>query len=586
MNLDWRYYEGTTSSKDILKDVSKVLCTGVKDKDAKVIQERNWDIVFPDIDPNPIENDYIAPRDKRNLTDVEYSYKIKNQLRQVTERIVLKTNTTPINLDALVQDDLSLESDLNVDSIEMYIELYKPSYLANPEIYSPTTELLGKLPILKVYDDANINADDTIATSTKDMLVRNNHYIYMRAFDKLTVTKSKGRIVEAGPAEETRDDFTGTIVETECHVSEWAKLAWYQDFKEVDLDLHDSDIGEDMISDGITFAPVITPGINGDTRLRFWINTNNDRVVMIIMGNPSLDLSDNRHIISFCYLGKIKSFDGSINDTAGNFAITASSTTYPYNTIQRVLSTDTIAITDPAATISAGLGDGKKNNFFLPLIYTPTPGTEEVLVGGSIQPKAAYHVSYNLIEFLIPPVAGSVIQFRAEFTKPNIDLRPGVVKDDFGNIMKIYSPDKYGKNTATCSTDVGMYHTRSKAYWQKHLLMFNTTEEYMTKSMYGKSAYTNEYYADKVKLTHGNDGPRGMFDACLVIDQSSLVPLDDLVQNRDFKRDAKKDEETYIYFPITAPYSPLSSGPNAVSGIALLKEIKKPVPVTDLEKGN
>lgn len=149
--------------------------------------------------------------------------------------------------------------------------------------------------------------------------------------------------------------------------------------------------------------------------------------------------------------------------------------------------------------------------------------------------------------------------------------------------MNIFSPDKYGKNTATGVIDVAMYHTRSKAYWQKHLLMFNTTEEYMSKSMYGKSAYTGEYYADKIKLTHGNDGPRGMFDGCLIIDQSSLVPLDDLVQNRDFARDPDKNEETYIYFPITAPYSALSSGPNDISGIALLKQIKQPAPKTDAE---
>lgn len=582
-NLKWRYYEGTTSANDILKDLSKVLCTGVKDKIGKVIQERNWDIIYPDVDPNPPENDYLAPTDKRNLTEEEFQYKIKNQLRQITDKVILKTKTTPIEINTAVLDDLALESDLNVQSIEMYIELYKPSYLADPEQYSPETERHGLLPILKVYDEANLNVDDNAATKTSQMLIRNNHYIYMRAFDKINITKVKGRIIEAGPSEETTDPFTGVLVETDCHVSEWAKLSWYQDFKELDNDVNDADIGEDNIGDGITFAPIVTPGINGDTRIRFWINSNNDRVSFVLMGNPSLDLSDNKHLISFGYLGRIVSFDGSINDTAGNFAIVGSSSTYPYNTIQKVLSTETIAKSDPRSSVFVDNGDGLKNKFFVPLQYTPTPGTEEVLIDGNLQSKMSYSIKYNLLEFLIPPAAGKAITFRAEFKIPTVDLRQGVVKDSFGNPIKIYAPDKYGKNTATCITDVGMYHTRSKAYWQKHLLMFNTTEEYMSKSMYGKSAYTNEYYADKIKLTHGNDGPRGMFDACLIIDQSSLVPLDDLVQNRDFKRDANKDEETYIYFPITAPYSPLTSGPNDISGVALLKEIKRPAPKDDAE---
>lgn len=581
-NLNWRYYQGTTSSKDILKDLSKVLCTAVKDKNGKVIQERNWDIVFPDVDPNPPENDYVAPRDKRNLTDEEYTYKIMNQCRQIKDRVIIKTKTTPVKVEE-VFDDLSAESDLNVESIEMYVELYKPSYLADPEVYSPVTERLGKLPVLRVYDEANLDAYDTTPTATKEMLVRNNHYIHLRCFDQIKLVKEKGRIIEAGPVEETRDDFTGSLVETSCHISEWSKLSWYQDFKEVDNDVHDNDIGEDMVSDGITFAPIITPGINGDTRIRFWVNTNNDRVVLMLMGNPSLDLSEMRHLTSFAYIGRINSFDGSINDTAGNFAITTSSSTYPYNTIQRVISTETIKPTDPEGTINVGEGDGRKNKFFIPLKYASTPGTEEVLINGSIQDKTSYRLDLNLLEFVIPPAEHARIEFRAEFIKPNIDLRPGVVKDELGNIMRIYSPNKYGKNTASCVTDVGMYHTRSKAYWQKHLLMFNTTEEYMTKSMYGKSAYTNEYYADKIKLTHGNDGPRGMFDACLIIDQSSLVENDDLVQNRDFKKDPAKDEETYVYFPITAQYSPLSTGPNAITGIALLSKIKQPEPKDDTE---
>ena len=77
-------------------------------------------------------------------------------------------------------------------------------------------------------------------------------------------------------------------------------------------------------------------------------------------------------------------------------------------------------------------------------------------------------------------------------------------------------------------------------------MMFTTTEEYMSKVMYGKSMYTNEYYADRIKVTHGNDGPRGMLNDMLVIDNSSLYPFDELVINKDFEKDPEEYEEPYV----------------------------------------
>ena len=67
--------------------------------------------------------------------------------------------------------------------------------------------------------------------------------------------------------------------------------------------------------------------------MRYWINTNNDRFSLIVMGNPSLDYTKDRHLISASYCGVIDSFDNSINDTAGNFALFTSSSTEPCNTV-------------------------------------------------------------------------------------------------------------------------------------------------------------------------------------------------------------------------------------------------------------
>ena len=106
--------------------------------------------------------------------------------------------------------------------------------------------------------------------------------------------------------------------------------------------------------------------------------------------------------------------------------------------------------------------------------------------------------------------------------------------------------------------------------------MFTTTEEYMSKKMYGKSQYTGEYYADRIKVTHGNDGPRGMMNDILIIDSSSLYPFDELVINKDFEKDPNDYEETYIYFPVTAPFSPLSDSPNARYGLAIKEKEVEP----------
>lgn len=802
-NNIWRYYEGTTSANTVVKDLAKVLCTAVKTKEIKddggavvrpqeVIIDRNWDIVYP-------KADKLAPElkdvmDWNKLTPEEYVAKISNQVKQANDTIILKTTTTKKTIgEGSSIDDIGLENDLAKEAIDMYVELYKPSYLADPEVYHPECERHGIMPYLitkdiykeyakkegeeiinlketlsgtnatsniilntikdsgsnttgaldqtrttamfnelkskyninvpapsgwgytdtwdsgkiiipystlklilagtsdlsvtvsQIYTPASINREysvslrfakstsgytckatlewtrdieeyiinpgfkfklkhadavkwDTVVVSYEDdttgnslmsafqidkltyeikctkkvtarteifgdpilsytytkedatidakKLLPNNHYCYVRMFDKINVEGN-------GPIPNVIDDISGEVLQLNSKVSEWSKLSWYQDFEEVAVDALDADPGESNVSKGIVYLPLETPGLNGDTRLRFWINCNNDRATMVFMGNPSLDFSSNRHLISTAYIGQIDSFDNSINDVAGNFALFTSSSTAPCSS-----KTVTKKVTQTAKEV-IGVGDNTTVDYNLKLTgekFIDSASTTMIHITGTDSTKSTIRQGegYNMIigaekksaEIILfaPPALGSTIEIEYGFYTVKATSVKGIIRDGLGNVINTIYPDTYGVNTATGVIDVSMLHTRSKAYFQKHHFMFTTTEEFMTKEMYGKSAYTGEYYADKIKITHGNDGPRGMLSEMLAIDTSSLYAFDELIVNRDFAKDAKKEEETYVFFPVTAPFSPFSGSPNATFGVAIKKSYKNPVPVTDEEK--
>ena len=800
MSKAWRFYEGTTSANDIIKDMSKVLCTSVKTipikddngnivRDKEVIIDKNWDIVYPK--PDKLSDELKNVMDWENLTPQEYVAKINNQLSLVTDTVILKTTTSPRDVD-ISSDDIGLDSDLAKESIDMYVELYKPKYLIDPESYHPECERQGIKPYLitkdiyveyakkeagaeynlkeltkkdsldnldkekniyvKMITDSGTNSvsinyndsstvrndlkkygfnvstnpndntgyinipystfklilngntklssylnslykpksiekeynitvnvteerinyetvykfylkwernyeqytiyegykfklehgnavkwdtvqvqldDDSIGNAldgifsinkltyeikcTKDItidtevygnpiltytyekenatingkrLLNNNHSIYIRMFDKIN---SDGD----GPIDNIVDETTGDIIQCNSKVSEWSKLSWYQDFEEVLVDSLDADVGESNVSDGIVNLPMETPGLTGDTRLRFWSNCNNDRTIFVLMGNPSLDFSDNRHLVSIAYIGQIESFDNSINDIAGNFALFTSSSTPPCSSktvIKKVTQT---------ATEIVGVGDGETVEFDISVsnekFIDDNAGTTVRIIssdgnvttlkqgiGYSINVSSDKHKATILI-YTAPSTSTSIEVEYAYYIEKASSVK-GIVRDGLGNIISTVYPTTYGVNTATGVIDVSMLHTRSKAYYQKHHLMFNTTEEYMQKEMYGKSAYTGEYYADKIKVTHGNDGPRGMLCEMLAIDTSSLYAFDELIVNRDFSKDEKKEEETYVFFPITAPFSPFSGSPNSTYGVALKKSFVRPKATTDQEK--
>lgn len=147
-------------------------------------------------------------------------------------------------------------------------------------------------------------------------------------------------------------------------------------------------------------------------------------------------------------------------------------------------------------------------------------------------------------------------------------------RDKYGNLVKINYPKTFGKHTANCTTDFAMYKTDSSDFWQSHFLMFSSTEQFMKKHMYGKSVYTNEYFADRIKITHSAEGVRGVLSGFIVIEADSLFAFDELIVNKDFTKDKNKPEETYIYVPITASFCPFANSPNERNGLGLLKEIK------------
>lgn len=801
----FKYYEGLCSSADFPKEIAKVLALGVKTEAVKdidgnileeplILQSKNWDIVYPAPDSS-------MNLDFENLTIEEYKKKILNQVNKISDTVILKTTTTPKELTEITIDDLTVDDDSNKASLTMYLEIYKPAYIANPEEYPLDCERQGIIPKLitkelyekslkvqhaieeniypiatvdkkddsttgsiefrysecdsyvnkinniygnmsfsvpsndgsstsvsintaylakikqddaelyelilntldggegiepKTYalldsltieivregdvytmmfegvkklttytiskgteykvshvptekltpefyldgiyipvntslyhvDNQRIIFDDNISfeASTEGVLVvryvyetdgtdiiservtmLNNHYVLMRLFDNINDEQN-------GPMDNVYN-ASGELVQTNSHISPWSKLSWYQDFEEVMIDSIDSDVSIVSIHDGTVFVPLETAGLNADTKMRYWINTNNDRFSVIVMGNPSLDYERDRHLVSGCYCGRIESFDNSINDTAGNFALFTSSSTEPCNT---TLSTEKITFEMQNYSLTeAEIASDSYNQDDLSTFIANAPWSSPcsssqvyyiqltdktyfnrekwpkyIVVDASGKPVTGLTSAYKR-NFIINEGKADVLQLTVDPSHANYDdthtiivsfsyyqekfvITSGVSRDVFGNVIDVDKVKDYGINTSDGVTSIMMYHTRSKAYYQKHHMLFATTEEYMSKVMYGKSSYTGEYYADRIKVTHGNDGPRGTLSDLLVIDSSSLYALDELVINKDFEKDPDEYEETFVFFPVTAPYSPLSDSPNARYGLAIKKAEVEP----------
>lgn len=804
----FKYYEGLCSSSDFPKELAKVLALGVrsqavKDIDGNVIEkpfilrEQNWDIIYPLPDTS-------LGLDLENLTTDEYRQKIENQVEKISDTVILKTVTTPRELADDEIDDLAVDSDTNDIARPMYLEIYKPTYIANPEEYPLDCERHGITPKLitkELYEDSlrtkhaieehiykstichvDVRPDTTVgsvelsyaecdayvskinnvygnmsfstpssdgATTTLDInaamlakikqddaelynLIRqtldngegiepktytllsnvtfqitkdgdiyiivlegtqqlttytiqqgsvytvqsvpvetiapefyldgiyipmdsskyhldnkkivfdeditfeassdgllvvrynyetagnsiiseratilNNHYVLMRLFDNINDEKN-------GPMDNVYNS-SGEMIQTNSHVSPWSKLSWYQDFEEIMVDSIDADVSIASLHDGTVVVPLETAGLNADTKIRYWINTNNDRFSLIVMGNPSLDYERDRHLISACYCGRIDSFENSINDTAGNFALFTSSSTEPCNTTLKVekimYEALEYSLSDADATngtyepseLTAFIESCPRNTpcvpgqqvYYIELIdkiyfnrekwpkYIILDSSGNPVTGVTKAVRRSFSMTDGKANVLMITLDDNHINYDETYTlyvsfeyyEEKFLITSGVSRDVFGNVVGVDKVKDYGNNTSDGVTSIMMFHTRSKAYYQKHHMLFATTEEYMSKVMYGKSSYTGEYYADRIKVTHGNDGPRGILSDLLVIDSSNLYALDELVINKDFEKDPDEYEETFVYFPITAPYSPLSDSPNARYGLAIKKQELEP----------
>ncbi len=247
-------------------------------------------------------------------------------LNKITDRVVLKTRTTPENQGEVAIGSAYGAKDTST-ALDMYVEIVKPVRLINPETgLERFTSVVG----------AQVETQP------------NNHFIMTRMFDKWDETKQQAQVPTY--------DSLGNMSQTAAYVSEWAKYAWFQDWKEYLVDSLDTDPGAASIGDGVIMSEVVVKGMSEEFPIQFWISTNNNRIAIVLMGDPTLD-QDN-FLTSFAYLGRIHPFydsewqvkkdeQGAIiigtngnpvleevrhyfeNDVAGNFAITTGSSTIP-----------------------------------------------------------------------------------------------------------------------------------------------------------------------------------------------------------------------------------------------------------------
>lgn len=253
-------------------------------------------------------------------------YDLKIGLNKIKDRMVLKTQTEPEqDFGDIIGDNYGAVDSLK--SLEMFVEFYKPDRLVNPE-----TGLTRYVDHLGIQHETQIN----------------NHYIQMRMFDRWNDEKQA--------AQDATYDKDGSLISKGAYISDWTKYAWFKDWKEYMVDELDEDPGIDNVQDGIIFKEILTTGMTEEFPIQFWISTNNNRIGLVLMGDPTLD-QDN-FLTSFAYLGRIHPYyskecvvkrddDGLVvnddagapileekrtyfqNDVAGNFALTAGSSTLP-----------------------------------------------------------------------------------------------------------------------------------------------------------------------------------------------------------------------------------------------------------------
>ena len=658
---NFAYHEILTDSDNCVKDLAKLLALGVESeeiidqsgivvKPSAPIQDKCWEVVYPKAD----RTQFPDIEDWNNLLPEEYRAVTEHKISKITDTVILKTKTIPKEVTVNNSTAMGVNKDLNVDSIEMYLEIYMPPYLCDSETTDPLTQRDGVIP--EVVDEKGVANGNT-------RVARNYHHVFMRIFDKINEDGD-------APAENVVDPVTRDVIKWNSRSSAWAKLSWYNDFEEK---FKSTLIGQPTKGAqlGTVRVPVLA-GLTPESKIKIWANNNTSRVILGIMGSPNVDFSDNRYLIGCAYIGQIDSFDFSINDTVGNFGLFCTSSDSPAMDRTEIKTRASVPAIVNRSTVTPGsgqVGSGTKLPFqsnlqifnpgtkysinamelsSIPKSVSPTlwgdryidtttvrlecnfSGTPSAIsytkdgstvtksigiaTSATITPNVTVSennrrevkISLTLENLLLAFIGkqetknvleGTAIRFLSStgtavpmsitytfsYYTEYTESTGGVTRDNFGNAVSYSYDTTYGKNTANGVTDFSMYATFTKDYFQKHYFMFAATEEYMQKELYGKSSYTGEYFADRIKIVHSSEGPRGILSGMITVDTSSLYPFDELIVNKDFEKYNDKPEELYVYLPITAQYCPFSNSPNGRHGIGILKDIRYPIPVTDEE---
>ena len=663
------YHEILTDSENIIKDIARLLALGYESdeiidnsgtvvKPTAPIMDKCWEIVYPKIDrvlfPDIEDWDKLLPDEYKAATD--------NQISKITDTVILKTKTLPKDIEVNNSTAIGVNQDLNMSSLEMYLEIYMPPYLCDSESEDPIAQRDPEYPIPKVLDINGIKNNNTRAA-------RNYHHLFMRIFDHINEDGT-------APAENEIDPVTRDVIKWNSRSSNWSKLSWYTDFEEkfkAPL-IGQPELGMQL---GTVRVPVIA-GLTSESKIKIWANINRSRVAMGVMGSPNIDNSDNRNLVGAAYIGQIDSFDFSVNDTAGNFGLFTTSSTSPAMGKAEIKTRASVPAVKSGQSIVGGTGtidsgtqfpymnnlqifnpgmvykvkgeliddiaydyskpDGGDfwgsryidvNTIKLNCLFNGTPGrvsytgvdgsnvsksvgcprsvsiTPDEVVVKEDKKDIEIHLSVEklLKAFIGENAAEEILQgtginfsyhgyngwynctLNITYTFSYYTEYPyqlgGVIRDKFGNAVSEELDTTYGKNTANGVTDFAMYATFTKDYFQRHYFMFASAEEYMRKDNYGKSVYTGEYFADRIKVIHNSEGPRGILSGMITIDTSKLNLSDELIINKGFEKYKDQPEEKYIFLPITAPYCPFSNSPNGRHGIGILTDITYPIPTTD-----
>lgn len=512
-----------------------------------------------------------TPLTETNEVTLDYSYYssgLQDALRAITNRAVVRTTTTPVTLtpEQVAQNRL-VDERLNVTSLTMHVEFFKPARLINPE---DGTEY---------YKDAGGAYLRTDA---------NEHFLQIRCFDRWDP------VTEAPTA--TITDANGNVIRYGAYVSEWAKLAWFKDWEEA------------VVSQSGSYRPLLQqvrlPLMVTGIPIQFWLNINNDRAVLFVLGEPTIDTRN--YLLSNAYIGRIKPCEEGVNDTYGNFALTAGSSTVPARLGSPPVGTPTIT-NAVASTTGGSLRTGTYPTYYSYILtYLTAGGESRPSAYKSVSLPANTELGKITLTFSLPEGATGWRLYRyvggyytspttlatlnnykvlfasnnpAETTfvddgslQPGTDTPPpngrsavGVIRDPLSNaVLEVYYPTTYGTETGTGVTDIAMYRTRSGAYFQKHNVTLNTTDEFMTKIGYNPSRWTSKIHLTPVGVVHSFDGYRGTLDGIYAVDSTGLALGDELVVNK-----GKPDEETYKYFPINAPYSVYTNSANSFIGLAV-----------------